>query len=665
MTNNIQLHKKNLYIVALTSIIIANPVVFFLLFNNLFVIITCLLLVFLILFVLFFYIKSKIPFFVFLNLFVSISIIFSFEVIFKFVFSEYNIENWYIIKGKYYFNKSYLNRTINDKEYSCKYLTNQQGFRIGSRNNPNIYLDKCDWLFLGDSYTQGAQVDFEFLYSSILYKYFPNKIIINAGISGFGIGEEYNYYINEGKKLQANKVFLQICNFNDFYNVGEYERDLTDYLMEYSDLARFFLYNLKYTQPSELPLGRWTEPFYSSIDDNIDYNIFYKKKSQKKIEDLNNFYTILEKFNIEVRKNRSELILIVIPTKEQIYYKYLNEVIEGYKLNIKELDMDYPNHFLDSCAQKLNIKVIDLKPSFENNPKQLFFDYDEHLNLEGHKEIAQSVSNWLIANGENTRYKLLHSFFAGDRYPRANKNKVFFQSICDGNYELFSADKKFDNIVRLTYNDIDESHPVPSPNGKFIAFTEGDIGTNQTKVVLMNLESQTREYILPDNYFCSIPAFSNDGNLIALCAWNYNKGSMTNSNIVLKNLVTNKFYYIIKNNFENWRPVFSKDDKELIFISDKEGNYDIFQFDMVNNIETQITNSSYDEWDPFPSMDKSKIIYSAKVEGNWDLFEYYFKEQKNIRLTKSLGNEWDASYLNDEIIFAGEFGLFGGLLMFK
>ncbi len=587
--------------------------------------------------------------------------------IFRFAFPEYNIENWYLIKGKYYFNKPFLNRVIHDKEYSSTYLTNQQGFRIGIKNDPYIYLSKCDWLFIGDSYTQGAQVDFESLFTSLLYKSFPDTIIVNAGISGFGLGEEYNYYKSDGKKLRASKVFLQICNFNDFYNVGESERNLTDYFIEYSDLARFFLYRFKYTQPDELPLGRWTEPFYLSKKDNIDYNIFYKKRSQKKEEDLKEFFRILKEFNSEVKRNGAELILILIPTKEQIYFKFFNEVMESYKLYIKDVDMEYPNRFLDSCAHQLNIKLIDLRTNFETNPKQLFFDYDEHLNLEGHKEVAHSLSKWLNDNGVFSRYKLLHSFFAGDRYPRFNKNRIFFQSICDGNLELFSSDINFSNIIRLTYNDIDEFHPVPSPDNKFIAFTEGDLRTNHTKVVLMDLRTGAREYVLPGNNFSSIPTFSNDGKYLAFCEWHgINDGSkITHSNIMIKNLITNECNYVIKNAHENWRPFYSLNDRKLLYISNENGNYDIFQYNMDNKTKTQITHTPYDEWDPSYSEDNNKIIYSAKKDGNWNLFEFSFSDSKSIQLTFSIGNEWDAIYYKKEIIFAGNFGLFGGIIKIR
>ena len=86
-----------------------------------------------------------------------------------------------------------MQKEFNDKEYSVQYVTNQQGFRIHEEMNPYFEVEKCDWLFIGDSYTQGAQVNYSELYSSLLFRENPDKIIVNAGISGFGLPEEYNW----------------------------------------------------------------------------------------------------------------------------------------------------------------------------------------------------------------------------------------------------------------------------------------------------------------------------------------------------------------------------------------------------------------------------------------------------------------------------------------
>ena len=107
----------------------------------------------------------------------------------------------------------------------------------------------------------------------MIYKDFPDKVIVNAGISGAGLYDELNYFKDKGKKLSPKVVFLQIGAFNDFMNIREHQPSLQDYIMEWSALYRYFEYNI--ANSDELPLGRWTEPFFPNKEDNIDNNIFF------------------------------------------------------------------------------------------------------------------------------------------------------------------------------------------------------------------------------------------------------------------------------------------------------------------------------------------------------------------------------------------------------
>ncbi len=305
-------------------------------------------------------------------------------------------------------------------------------------------------LFLGDSYTQGAQVNFEDLFTSILYRDFPDKIIINAGVSGFGLPEIYDYYKEEGKKLNPKVVFVQICNFNDFMNVEERQILLVDYIMHYSDLARFLLYNFRYQQPAELPLGRWTEPFYKTSKQNADYNIFYKETSDKKQNDLINFKQYLIQLNNEVKKNGAELVVFQIPTKEQVYFKYFDEVISGFHIDVHKLDMSFPNRFLKNLTESLDIKYIDLYEGYSKSEHQVFFDYDEHLSLEGHKVTAKILSNFIKQNYGRSNFTIESSGYYGERYPSCSSDGryIYFQSLRHNNFEIFRTPDDFNSFER-------------------------------------------------------------------------------------------------------------------------------------------------------------------------------------------------------------------------
>ena len=651
------------------SLLLFNPPILFLVFNS--VLIALFTWFIGLLLILYTSDRSKLLLPYLINFFLLISFFIYAEAVFRFGFAEYKIDNLYEIKGDYYFNKPNLVKRIEDKEFEITYKTNDSGYRIPASLDTKNRTTECDWLFIGDSFTQGAQVEFQNLYTSQLYRSFPDKVISNAGISGFGIIEEFEYYKNEGVHLKPNKVFLQLCSFNDFMNVKKSRNTFSEYLMQYSDFVRFLLFNIKYKSPGELPLGRWTEPFYSTEKENQDYNIFYKEKSNKQLKDISKFEEYLVKFKEETAKNGSELIVFLIPTKEQVSERLLNEVLTAFQINKESLDLSFSNELLKKLCTENNISFIDLLPSFNENQENIFFEYDEHLTNYGHYLTSETLKEKI--NTEKETFKLLSNNLLGERYPFPinGRNEIIYQGQRDGNMEIISKNFETDIEKRITYNDIDESHPCLSPSEKYTAFTEGDPEEMETRVCLLNNLTKERIYLNDDsNVFSSIPSFSPNDKLITYAEWTWSEKSKSYSstNIVVQHLDSMEIKFNITNDEnEDWRPIFTPDGESIIFISKRNGQFDIFLRSLKNLSEKQITNTPHDEWDPSISNNGESLIYAAKVDDNWDLFLMNMVTDNVTRITETKGNEWDPFFAsNDEkIFFAGEFGVYNCIYEMK
>lgn len=650
-------HYKLLSLIFLFLLLI-NPLTIFLLLKSIWyslLISTGCLILFLVL-----YYKTKTSFIYIFYLYFLISIIYHSELVFNICFPQYIIKNLYQIDNGIYFNKPNLMEVIQDKEYDINYYTNCQGFRISNKINPNTRIEKCDWLFLGDSYVQGAQVDWEDLFSSKLYRYFPNKVIINAGISGLGLIDEFKLYKRLGKKLHPQKVFVVICNFNDFMNVEENSIDFTDYLMDKSNFIRYLLFGFKYSNPASLPLGRWTEPFYEDMEANIDYNIFYRKTSEKKKKDIELFIKYLELFKNEVVKDGAEFIVIQIPTKEQVYYKFFYEVIDAFKIEINDLDMNYPNDLLSDISYKLGIKLIDLRKAFAESENEVYFQYDEHLNVYGHEAIAKEIFTSLPE--EYYKAKLLTNGTSYDRYPTYYKddNIFLFQSYIDGNFEIMESDSAFMDLTRITFNEVNESHPVMKDS--LLLFSEGDQEIGELEVVIYDRRTGIREYITKeDSIFGGIPYFSNHSkDMVAYAEWNLD--STSNSRIVLYNLNTGTKIFLTDRRFECWRPIFSRDDSEIFYISKIGRNFGIYKTNIFSYETDTIFTEGYDIWDISLSKDGTKLVFAGNPDNNWDLFLLDLYSNSSTRLTKTLGDEWDPNFMNDsEIIYGVKMGFNNGI----
>ena len=92
------------------------------------------------------------------------------------------------------------------------------------------------------------------------------------------------------------------------------------------------------------------------------------------------------------------------------------------------------------------------------------------------------------------------------------------------------------------------------------------------------------------------------------------------------------------------------------------GHFEIKGFDIASGNISDILKTGYNIWDIAISPSGEKICYAGNKDGNWDLFLYDIPT-KNIRqLTKSIGNEWDPIFHSEEEIwFAGEFGTNNGI----
>ena len=450
------------------------------------------------------------------NIAAILSISYHAELLFRVFGADNEIPNLYELHNRFYFNKPYLDQKFGTDEYSSRYRTNCQGFRIDEQTNADDSIKKCDWLFIGDSFTQGAQVDYEYLFTSLIYKSFPEKTIINAGISGAGLCEELNFYKEIGQKLHPKKVFLQIGVFNDFKDIKEHRASLQDYIAEKSSLYRYLSYQL--SPQDETPLGRWMEPFFLNLQDNIDSNILYKPTSNKKEKDKDNFSTCISEFKRLVEANGAELVLILIPSKEQVSQRMFKETLKICKLKESDVDLQAANRLCAEVAQKEGLTLIDMYDDFRTSSLP-FFLIDEHLNVLGHELIAAR----LVAEYENIShaYDYLSLGNYDERYPTllADSVSLLYQSRQNRKYSICRRQINGNTTETLLNNFRELIHPSYSQSQDALLFTVGNQDKLQTEVVLLDIANGKQETLNDAGCSASIPMFNLDGSLIVFPQW--------------------------------------------------------------------------------------------------------------------------------------------------
>lgn len=597
------------------------------------------------------------------NIAAILSICYHAELLFRVFGTDSDIPNFYELHNKFYFNKPYLDQKFETDEYSSLYRTNCQGFRIDEQTNAKDSIKKCDWLFIGDSFTQGAQVDYEFLFTSLIYKNFPDKTIINAGISGAGLYEELNFYKEIGQKLHPKKVFLQIGVFNDFKDIKEHRASLQDYIAEKSSLYRYLSYQL--SPLDETPLGRWMEPFFLNRQDNIDSNILYKPTSDKKEKDKERFATCISEFKRIVESNGAELILVLIPSKEQVSKRMFKETLKICKLKESDVDLQAANRLCAEVAQKEGLTLIDMYDDFRASSMP-FFLIDEHLNVLGHELIASRI----VAEFEDfsNAYDYLSLGNYSERYPTllADSVSLLYQSHQNRRYSICRKQIN-NNAIEILLNNFRELiHPSFNSSQDVLLFTVGNQDKLQTEVVLLDIANGKQETLNDAGCSASIPMFSHDGSLIAFPQWGQGKPKPY---IKLHDIIEHKELARFSDGIECWRPFFSRGDSVVYYISKTTGNskFAIKSYSIKSGTKTMILRMPYDIWDIALSPSGKYIAYAGNKDGNWDLFLFNIETQQVTQLTKTIGNEWDPAFGHgdDELFFAGEFGINNGIYRLK
>lgn len=595
------------------------------------------------------------------NLCALSSIAFHSELLFREFLSDKDVPNLYELHDKYYFNKPFLDKEFRTNEYVSSYKTNCQGYRIDELSNAYDSIKTCDWLFIGDSFTQGAQVNYDDLYTTQLFRKFPDKIIVNAGISGAGLYDELNYFKDKGKDLKPKVVFLQIGVFNDFFNIKERSATFQDYLMEKSDLYRYFAFN--FVSTDSLPLGRWTEPFFSSKQENIDYNILFKEKSEVKIADMKTFRTCIRAWKKEIESIGAKLVLFLIPSKEQVSPALLQEVMNRYDITSTQLDMTAPNRLFEKVSQALNLDHYDLTRGFCQSEDFPFFNQDEHLSASGHTIVATELTKHLQNYSNST--ELLSVRNSHDRYPSFMENNLLYQcQDLDGGYLICSQDIDGANRQILTKSYEELVHPVISGDGRYLAYTEGNQESSETDVTIRDIVLKTEHRVNNNKQYAAIPMFNHQGTMLALPTWNRNK--VTPANIAIYSLEKNCIIKTIPSKVECWRPIFTNDDKKILYIQ-KEKYFKIKAFDLATGTVSEILSLPFDIWDIALSPSGRYIVFAGNKDGNWDLFSYSLKTKQVRQLTKTKGNEWDPAFgkSDGDLFFAGTFGINDGIFYKK
>jgi Tol biopolymer transport system component len=200
---------------------------------------------------------------------------------------------------------------------------------------------------------------------------------------------------------------------------------------------------------------------------------------------------------------------------------------------------------------------------------------------------------------------------------------------------------------------IDPEHPAWSPDGNFIAFTAKG-GSSISDLYRLSLLDPTGgnpealQRLTQDDVAESWPAFSPDGRFIVYAADLSGVDNAAGTELRIYNLADGSIGNLTTNgpNLVESAPDWSPDASHIVFQAIETGSAtaDIYLIPAVGGAPQKIIVSDSDDIQPRFSPDGRYIVFSSNRSGNWDVFVYEIATQTIYQVTTDaytdIANDW-------------------------
>lgn len=152
-----------------------------------------------------------------------------------------------------------------------------------------------------------------------------------------------------------------------------------------------------------------------------------------------------------------------------------------------------------------------------------------------------------------------------------------------------------------------DNAPDWSSDGKKIVFAReyrDSEGIWHPEIWIMNADGSNQTQI--KSLRGSNPYFTPDGRRI-IFSWEFEDKS---SAISIVDLDGRNITRLTHNNGKEWHPEVSPDGKRIAFMSDRNGNFEVYVMDIDGSNQKRLTHSTIDNWYPSWSPDSTQIIFS-------------------------------------------------------
>jgi hypothetical protein len=330
------------------------------------------------------------------------------------------------------------------QDYTIHEKFNSKGIR-GQEYSYNKLNNEKRILIIGDSFAEGASVEFSNLFSEVLKEKLFNKRgiyyeVINAGTCGYSTDQELLFFESEGKKYKPDITIVMFYENDVWYNnqprywrgnkpvfklenetliltnvpVPKSDKNLDQsfdkeplfekvkkWLSRKSYLYRFIRDKIKtsiflYKIAGKLGLANK----YEAIPD--EFRVWERKYSGEISKAWNITKALLIRLKLQAESIGSKLLIFYVPNSASIYNEEWQDAKLRYNLSDNDWNIDQAGIELKSFCATNKIDFINPTEPFKTRAEEikrqgraLYFVKDGHWTIEGNKLAAEILYNYI------------------------------------------------------------------------------------------------------------------------------------------------------------------------------------------------------------------------------------------------------------------------------
>lgn len=287
--------------------------------------------------------------------------------------------------------------------YFVNYRTDERGFR----NPPGVR--RADVVFIGDSYTEGAQVPEAETFAR-QFERATGLGVINLGLGGYGPQQELAVLRRYGLPCRPRLVVWQMCEGNDLGDARRYvawlrdpDRNPKSRAQRYVEASLLLRPFARIAQPkSTRQTIRYTDGEAASLTVRGRYQPGQPAQLPAAYADT---VRCLEAADRLCREHDARLVVLFVPIMARVMKPYLTfageqdaeRTLPGGRT---DTDDDFDSRMARLC-KRIGCSFINLadplRAAAERDNRGLFLRNDEHFDRAGHRVVAETLAEWLRA----------------------------------------------------------------------------------------------------------------------------------------------------------------------------------------------------------------------------------------------------------------------------